>query len=191
MSSEPTSSVTAVTTSSLVKTAAPVTTTVNEVTTTVNNPPAENPPVAANENEIKQGQFSYDTTSTILTVMIIILPILAIILFVLLFFFFRKSNRRYYIIIGIGVIFISQIIMTVVLDEHYKKLIKDAKTAGYCGYLNNNGNIEACVYSETQEKVNMAGGFMAGVLGVLTFLSVTIFWTKEGIDNFFGEKKVE
>jgi hypothetical protein len=184
MSSEPTSSVTAVTTSSLVTTAAPV-------TTTVNNPPAENPPVAANENEIKQGQFSYDTTSTILTVMIIILPILAIILFVLLFFFFRKSNRRYYIIIGIGVIFISQIIMTVVLDEHYKKLIKDAKTAGYCGYLNNNGNIEACVYSETKEKVNGAGGIMAGVLGVLTFLSVTFFWKKEVIDYFFGKEKVE
>jgi hypothetical protein len=69
MSSEPTSSVTAVTTSSLVTTAAPVTTTVNNVI----------PPPDINIEKI-DNKFSYDDTSKNLSIILIVLGITIVLL---------------------------------------------------------------------------------------------------------------
>jgi uncharacterized membrane protein YhaH (DUF805 family) len=163
MSTETTSSmVVPVTTSSLVTTAAPV-------TTTVNNPPpvAENPP-ATNENVIKKNQFSYDDTSKILTIMMIILPILAIFLGLLLKLKFEKNN---YIRFGLILILISNVIVTILLAVHYRKLRDATKNIGnmYCTlYSSQLENEPWCIYKNAIKYVIVSG--LIGSVLIFIFL---------------------
>jgi len=164
MSSEPTSSVTAVTTSSLVTTAVPVTTTVNNPPAT--NPPAENPS-AVNENVIKKNQFSYDDKSKLLTVMMIILPILAIVLGLLLELKFEENN---YIRFGLILILISNVTVTTLLALHYNKLRDSVEDIAEwrCIRFDRYENEPSCIYYSARRYVIVFG--YIGSLFIFLFL---------------------